>query len=216
MTKVKIGSDDHEAFAAAAAAADTTVGRWLVEAGRRQVLADAAVQGKPGARIVPVPVSAATGALLAEHADRSGIPDWAYAARLLHDVVSAPAVDPERLWSDVVTSINLMVESARQRACLDDLWIDTIVGSTVLLVAADAYTRDVVELRLRPMIAEALSRRLGRRVQVAVTIEQAPSPVRPARPQPSSPVRVRSEDLAQALQVARDLLDRLGSMAPAS
>ncbi|XVU30065.1 hypothetical protein ACQPZJ_24125 [Actinoplanes sp. CA-054009] len=185
MTKVKIGSDDHEMFAEAAAAAGAGVGRWLAAAGRRQALAEAAVRGKPGARIVPVPVSAATAALLDEQAARAGTSDWACAARLVHDVLAAPVVDPEQLWSEVVTSVD-------RSPHLEQVSIDTIVGNTVLLVAADAFTRDVVESRLRPAIAEALSRRLGRRVQIAVTVEEAP--VRRSRPQP----RTRRDELLRA------------------
>ncbi|MFG1990831.1 hypothetical protein ACGFJ7_12735 [Actinoplanes sp. NPDC048988] len=207
MTKVKIGSDDHETFTEAAAAAGTSVGQWLTAAGRRQVLADAAVQGQPGARIVPVPVSAGTAALLDEQAARSGTPDWACAARLVHDVLAAPLVDPERLWSRAVTSISL--PSGRELAYLDQVGIDTIVGNTVLLVAADAFTRDVVETRLRPAIAEALSRQLGRRVQVAVTVED-PS-ARPTRAEGSAPPR--RDDLAQAREVARELLHLLSARA---
>jgi hypothetical protein len=212
MAKVKIEPGDHEAFEAAAEAAGTTVACWLTDAGRRQALADAAVHDQPGARIVPVPVSAATAAHLDEHTDRSGTPDWAYAARLLHDVLAAPAVDPDELWSEVVTSIGPMVASAQQRAYLEQVWIDTVVGSTVLLVATDAYTRDVIELRLRPTIAEAMSRHFGRRVQVAVTIDEQPAPVQRARPEPARPGPVRREDLARALEIARDLLDSLGRL----
>ncbi|SNY52709.1 hypothetical protein [Paractinoplanes atraurantiacus] len=198
MTKVKIGSGVHEMFAGAAAAAGTSVGQWLTAAGRRQALADAAVQGQPGARIVPVPVSAATAALLDEQAARSGTPDWACAARLVHDVLAAPVVDPEELWSEVVASIG-------RPAHLEQVGIDTIVGNTVLLVAADAFTRDVVETRLRPSIAEALSRRLGRRMQVAVIVEEPPLRA-PAR----------RDELARAREAARELLQFLSSRATAT
>ncbi|MFI1993405.1 hypothetical protein [Actinoplanes sp. NPDC020271] len=206
MVKVKIRPADHDAFVEAAAALGVSVDRWLVAAGRRQALADAAVRGRPGARIVTVPVAAATAALLDEHADRAGTTDWAYAARLLHDVVAAPAVDPAQLWTEVLASIGEVVASAQQRAYLERMWIDTIVGSTVLLVAGDAYARDVVELRLRATIAEELSRRLGRRVQVAVTVEEAPMPARRVHQERD---RERRETLERALRKVRDLLDGL-------
>lgn len=157
-------------------------------------------------------MNAATAALLDEHATRSGTSDWAYAARLVRDVVTAPVVDPEQLWSEVVASVGETIASRQQRSCLDRMWIDTVVGSTVLLVVPDAYSRDVVELRLRPAIAEALSRALGRRMQVAVTIEEEPQP----QPKPV-PVRSRAQDrarretLEQAFQLARELADHFAS-----
>ncbi|WP_433394483.1 chromosomal replication initiator protein DnaA [Micromonospora sp. KLBMP9576] len=60
--------------------------------------------------------------------------------------------------------------SAQQRAYLRLTRLRAIVEDTALLSVPDAFTRDVIESRLRPAITEALTRRLGRPIQVAVTV----------------------------------------------
>src|SRR5262249_36575796 len=45
-----------------------------------------------------------------------------------------------------------------------------LVEDTALVSVPDPFIREVIETRMRPAITEALSRRLGRRVQVAVTV----------------------------------------------
>ncbi|MEH1124602.1 chromosomal replication initiator protein DnaA [Micromonospora sp. CPCC 206061] len=62
------------------------------------------------------------------------------------------------------------IVSAQQRAYLRLTRLGAIVEDIALLSVPDAFTRDVIESRLRPAITDALSRRLGRPIQVAVTI----------------------------------------------
>ncbi|MEV4535654.1 chromosomal replication initiator protein DnaA [Asanoa sp. NPDC049518] len=62
------------------------------------------------------------------------------------------------------------IVSAQQRAYLRLTRLRAIVEDTALLSVPDAFTRDVIESRLRPAITEALSRRMGRAIQVAVTV----------------------------------------------
>jgi len=70
------------------------------------------------------------------------------------------------------------IASAQYRAYLRLTWLRAIVEDTALVAVPDAFTRDVIESKLRPAITEALSRRLGRAIQVAVTV-RAPDGARP-------------------------------------
>ena len=63
------------------------------------------------------------------------------------------------------------ISSPQQRAYLQLTKLRAIVEDTALLAVPDAFTRDVIESRLRPAITEALSRRLNRPIQVAVTVK---------------------------------------------
>jgi chromosomal replication initiator protein len=71
------------------------------------------------------------------------------------------------------------IASAQYRAYLRLTWLRAIVEDTALVAVPDAFTRDVIESKLRPAITEALSQRLGRAIQVAVTV-RAPDGSRPA------------------------------------
>jgi chromosomal replication initiator protein len=78
------------------------------------------------------------------------------------------------------------IASAQYRAYLRLTWLRAIVEDTALVAVPDAFTRDVIESKLRPAITEALSQRLGRPIQVAVTV-RAPDGVRPADQGPANP-----------------------------
>nr|WP_239088105.1 chromosomal replication initiator protein DnaA [Planosporangium mesophilum] len=101
------------------------------------------------------------------------------------------------VWAAATEELADEIVSPQQRAYLRLTRLRAIVEDTALLAVPDAFTRDVIESRLRPAITEALSRRLGRPVQVAVTVRQpeesptlpAPieSPLSPAGPVPSVP-----------------------------
>src|SRR5262245_36672870 len=74
------------------------------------------------------------------------------------------------LWSAATDDLADEIISAQQRAYLRLTRLRAIVEDTALLSVPDAFTRDVIESRLRPAITDALSRRLGRAIQVAVTV----------------------------------------------
>jgi hypothetical protein len=108
------------------------------------------------------------------------------------------APDLQQLWQQTVTELAPEVAS-RQQSYLRRIRLRGIVENTALLEAPDAFTRDVVESRLRPTVALALGRQLGRPVDVAVTIRPDPagpqfatqavtpaSPTASARPAPST------------------------------
>ncbi|MDR6318588.1 hypothetical protein [Actinoplanes couchii] len=106
MPKVKLSADVHDQFSRAAEAGGMTVRQWLTAAGRRQVLIDTVVRDQPGARVLQVPVDAVTGAHLYQEATRTGTSGSVYALRLLREVVTVPAIDPERLWADILAAIS--------------------------------------------------------------------------------------------------------------
>src|SRR5690554_8198478 len=84
--------------------------------------------------------------------------------------MDAPDAGLTAVWNDVMEEIADGLVSPQQRAFLRQAELRAIVHDTVLLSVPDTFTRDQIEIKLRPTITEALSRRLGRPVQVAVTL----------------------------------------------
>ncbi|HET6211292.1 MAG TPA: chromosomal replication initiation protein, partial [Micromonosporaceae bacterium] len=74
------------------------------------------------------------------------------------------------VWATATEELADEIVSAQQRAYLRLTRLRAIVEDTALIAVPDAFTRDVIESRLRPAITDALSRRLGRPIQVAVTV----------------------------------------------
>ncbi|GIJ47150.1 chromosomal replication initiator protein DnaA [Virgisporangium aliadipatigenens] len=82
----------------------------------------------------------------------------------------ADADDLAAVWDAATDELADEIVSASQRAYLRLTRLRAIVEDTALLSVPDAFTRDVIESKLRPAITEALSRQLGRPIQVAVTV----------------------------------------------
>ena len=82
----------------------------------------------------------------------------------------ADTVDLSEVWAAATDELADEIVSGQQRAYLKLTSLRAIVEDTALLSVPDAFTRDVIESRLRPAITDALSRRLGRPIQVAVTV----------------------------------------------
>jgi chromosomal replication initiator protein len=82
----------------------------------------------------------------------------------------AETIDLAGVWTAATDELADEIISAQQRAYLRLTRLRAIVEDTALLSVPDAFTRDVIESRLRPAITDALSRRLGRPIQVAVTV----------------------------------------------
>ncbi|HWS37691.1 MAG TPA: chromosomal replication initiator protein DnaA, partial [Actinoplanes sp.] len=82
----------------------------------------------------------------------------------------ADQVDLGTLWRETLDELSDEIESRQQRAYLQFTRLRAIVEDTALLSVPDTYTRDIIESRLRPAITEALSKRLNRPIQVAVTV----------------------------------------------
>ena len=92
------------------------------------------------------------------------------------------AVDLAAVWLAATEELTGEIGSAQQRAYLRLTRLRAIVEDTALLSVPDAFTRDVIESRLRPSITDALSRRLGRLIQVAVTVRPPDDPNAAAGP----------------------------------
>ncbi|KWV34580.1 chromosomal replication initiation protein [Micromonospora rifamycinica] len=88
----------------------------------------------------------------------------------------AGTIDLAAVWTAATDELADEIISAQQRAYLRLTRLRAIVEDTALLSVPDAFTRDVIETRLRPAITEALTRRLGRPIQVAVTVRIAEDP----------------------------------------
>jgi chromosomal replication initiator protein len=104
-------------------------------------------------------------------------------------------MDLASVWRDATAEIADGIMSAQQRAYLRETRLRAIVEDTALLSVPDAFTRDQIEMKLRPAITDALSRRLGRAIQVAVTLSATDRPSQPAMP-PSAAPPVASDTLA--------------------
>jgi chromosomal replication initiator protein len=83
----------------------------------------------------------------------------------------ADQADLSGVWKATLDELADEISSPQQRAYLQLTKLRAIVEDTALLAVPDAFTRDVLESRLRPAITEALSRRLNRPIQVAVTVK---------------------------------------------
>jgi chromosomal replication initiator protein len=81
--------------------------------------------------------------------------------------------DLAALWAATADNLADEIVSPQQRAYLRLTRLRAIVEDTALISVPDAFTRDVIESKLRPAITDALSRMLGRSVQVAVTVRQS-------------------------------------------
>ncbi len=76
------------------------------------------------------------------------------------------------MWDAATEEVADEIVSPQQRAYLRLTRLRAIVEDTALLSVPDAFTRDVIESKLRPAITDALSRQMGRPIQVAVTVRQ--------------------------------------------
>ncbi len=93
--------------------------------------------------------------------------------------------DLAAVWSAATDTLADEIISPQQRAFLRLTRLRAIVDDTVLLSVPDAFVRDNIELKLRPAITLALSRHLGREVQVAVTVRPQEEATREALTAPT-------------------------------
>ncbi|PRZ42687.1 chromosomal replication initiator protein DnaA [Antricoccus suffuscus] len=85
----------------------------------------------------------------------------------------------EVVWNDALGNIDDSELTGQNRAILGVTRPLGLMGSTALLAAPNTYTQNMLETRLRPILTQALSKTLGRDIQVAVTVDNS-APVEPA------------------------------------
>jgi chromosomal replication initiator protein len=114
--------------------------------------------------------------------------------------VTDETVDLAAVWAAATEEFTDDTLSPQQRAWLRLTRPLALVEDTALIAAPNPFAKDAIESRLRPAITAALSRRLGRPIQVAVTvrmmddsepteprIQLATPPSVPALPEPPRP-----------------------------
>jgi chromosomal replication initiator protein len=117
-----------------------------------------------------------------------------------------PGGDPGKLpdlsyvWTRALAELSDGSLSGQQRAWLRLTRPLALVDDTALLAAPNEFTKELLDSRLRPVLASALSAGLGRTVRVAVTVERSvdPEPLLDDEPDESPPVLpLRSTATAQ-------------------
>jgi chromosomal replication initiator protein len=112
-------------------------------------------------------------------ADVAGPPAGASSA----PVVTAPALELDEVWTRAVAGLADGALSPQHRAWVGLTRPLGLVEDTALLAAPNEFAKDVLDTRLRPVIAEALSAAYGRDIRVAVTVQPpVPSAVAAAAP----------------------------------
>jgi len=88
------------------------------------------------------------------------------------DMATLAQVDLQKLWEQVVSSISTPQYGAflSRTKPLGLLPGEGEDGGNLLLSAPDLFTKDVLETRLRALVSEELSKLLGERVNIAVTV----------------------------------------------
>ncbi|TAL14332.1 MAG: chromosomal replication initiator protein DnaA [Frankiales bacterium] len=110
------------------------------------------------------------------------------------DDPSAPADDAgatplslDEVWTRAVAGLADGALSPQHRAWVGLTRPLGLVEDTALLAAPNEFAKDVLETRLRPVLAEALSAAYGREIAVAVTVQPLPGPTGPSASTPPTP-----------------------------
>jgi len=89
--------------------------------------------------------------------------------------VATATQELEELWGEIVRSISQ--DSPQNRAFLTLTKPLGLLkgegGSNLLIAAPNIFAKDVLESRLRPALNEALSAKLGEKINIAVTVDEA-------------------------------------------
>jgi chromosomal replication initiator protein len=132
-------------------------------------------------------------------------------------------VDLAEVWSRSLDGLAGMGLQASQLAWLRLTRPLGLVENTALIATPNPFVKEYLETKLRPLVIHALSKELGRPIQIAVTVD--PSPVAPPeQPQgpPSSPLSVmdplsaapQDDPAARPAQPQQPDLGALGTPAP--
>ena len=95
-------------------------------------------------------------------------------------------VDLNAVWARALRTLLDEGVSGQQRAFLQMTQPSGLINDTILLAAPNDFAKEVIEVRLRPLIVHALSQELGRPVRIAVMVDpgagmSAPADAAPAQ-----------------------------------
>ena len=85
--------------------------------------------------------------------------------------MSDQSADLEVVWSTAIADIPKEELTGRNRALLRMTKPVGFMGTTAIIAAPDAFTQNMIETKLRPILNEVLSATLHKDVQIAVTID---------------------------------------------
>src|SRR3954464_9904455 len=94
--------------------------------------------------------------------------------------VAEETLDLVAVWERSIDSLEDGALSPQNKAWIQLTRPLGLVEDTALLAAPNEFTRELLESRYRPLIADALSPQLGRQIRVAVTVEPLPDDGRAA------------------------------------
>ncbi|GAC1611297.1 MAG: hypothetical protein NVS3B26_23240 [Mycobacteriales bacterium] len=89
--------------------------------------------------------------------------------------VAVATLELEEVWARALDALSDGQLSPQHRAWVGLTRPLGLVEDTALLAAPNEFAKDVLESRLRPVIADALSRAYGREIRVAVTVQPLPA-----------------------------------------
>jgi chromosomal replication initiator protein len=100
-------------------------------------------------------------------------------------------VDLNAVWARALGTLLDEGVSGQQRAFLQMTQPSGLINDTILLAAPNDFAKEVLEVRLRPLIVHALSQELGRPIRIAVMVDPSATSHQPAEqhrpgPLPSS------------------------------
>lgn len=121
--------------------------------------------------------------------------------------------DLEAVWQAATDELHDEIVSQQNRAYLRLTRLRAIVEDTALLSVPNPQVREIIEQRLRPAITEALSRVLGRSLQVVATVRPAEdTPAAPPAPAPPTMIGSALTSYQQPMAPAADDEDALFSV----
>nr|WP_155349627.1 chromosomal replication initiator protein DnaA [Acrocarpospora pleiomorpha] len=85
-------------------------------------------------------------------------------------------VDLNAVWARALATLTEEGVSGQQRAFLQMTTPSGLINDTILLAAPNDFAKEVLEVRLRPLIAHALSQEFGRPVRIAVMVDSTNQP----------------------------------------
>src|SRR6201995_4842587 len=100
-------------------------------------------------------------------------------------------MDLAEVWARSLDGLSEMGLPASQLAWLRLTRPLALVENTALIATPNPFVKEYLETKLRPLVIHALSKELGRPIQIAVTVDPSPvaPPDQPPGP-PSSPLSV--------------------------